>query len=360
MKNKIILLTALAFLCLIGCMNPIMEKWWVEEEREYVPITKNIPIGTQQTVYETIYKQVIQYVPTYIYEIIFKTEYVTVYEDVIKEVPKYIYETVIETKYETIYETVFETVYETIHDIVEVKIYVPPTDEQIKDYIKDHSDEIITIIKDDPHFETIIKEYIRDHFDEVIKIINNSPNSEEIIRKIIESIPPDVITNYLTKEQIQYILEQQPPQVILQTITIIDIEYIIFAGNADKYNGPHGPGASTDLTAQEKSSNDASVSDMAKALKDHPDYLIMMHGHANPTSFTEGETGELKKLSEDRAKAVEEELKKKFKALNSGVDIDNTRVTVSGYGGEKILFGNNSTYTALNRRVEMILVRVGI
>jgi len=340
-----------------------MKEWWVEpepQEPEYIPITKMVPQVTHETVYKTIYEQAVKYVPQYIYETITKIEYVPVYEEVIKEVPVYIYETVVEKEYEIVHETEFVTVYQTIHDTVEEKIFFPPTDEQVRDYIKDHTDEIITMIKDDPAFETIVKEYIRDNFDEVIKIINESPDKDEIIREIIKSIPPDEIMNYLTEEQIKYILEQQPPQIILQTIMIIDIEYIIFAGNAEQYNGPHGDGAATDLTAEEKKSNDASVSAMAQALKDRPDYLIMLHGHANPTSFTDGETGELKTLSENRAKAVEAELRAKYKALNGGIDIDDSRVSVSGYGGEKVLFSSNSTYTGLNRRVEMILIRVGV
>jgi len=314
MKNSklIYCLTALACVCFISCQNPIMKKWWQESEPEselgsepeYIPITKMVPQVTHDIIYDTIYEQVIQYVPQYIYETI--TEYVPVYEEVIKEVPVYIYE------------------------------------------------------KDDPEFETIVKEYIRDHFDEVIKIINESPDKDEIIEKIIQSIPPDEITKYLTIEQIRYILEQQPPQVILQTLKIIDIEYIIFAGNAESYNGSPGTGGSTPLTAQEKASNDTSVAAIAQALKDHPDYLIMLHGHANPTAFTDAETGDLKAISENRAKAVEAKLRDQYKALNGGVGIDDSRVSVSGYGGEKVLFGNNSVYTPLNRRVEMILVWVGV
>jgi len=368
-KNKLVYcLMALVCVFFIHCENPIMRKWWQEPEPqeaepqeqdiEYVPIMKMIPQVTHETVYETVYKQVVQYVPQYIYKTITETEYVDVYRDVIKEVPVYIYETVVEKEYETVYVPEFHTVYETIY------VNVPPSEDDIKQYIQDHGDEIITIIKDDPDLKTIlesiIKEYIRDHFDEVIKIINDSPDKDEIIKEIIKLINPDEIMNYLTEEQIKYILEQQPPEVILQTITIIDIEYIIFAGNADQYNGSPGTGGNTSLTDQEKKSNNDSVSDIAKALKEHPDYLIMLHGHANPTTFSDAEIGDLEKLSVDRAKAVEAKLREQYKAINGGTDIDDTRISVSGYGGQKVLFGNNSAYTPLNRRVEMILIWVGV
>jgi len=296
-KIKLLLhLTALVCVFFAACENPIVEKWWEEPGPEYVPIKKNIPVVTQQTVYETIYKQVVQYVPEYIYQTI--TEYQTVYQKVIEEVP------------------------------------MPVTEEDVIEYIKKN-------------------------FDKVMTIINESPDKEEIIKTIIQSIPADKMVDYLTVDQIQYILEQQPAHVILQTINIIDIEYIIFAGNAEAYNGPHGDGGNTDLTDEEKSSNDKSVAAIAKALKDNPDYLIMLHGHANPTEFTESEKDKLEALSLSRANAVEAELKTQFKKL-SGTDIEDTRVSVSGYGGEKTLYGSNTAYAALNRRVEMILIRLGV
>jgi hypothetical protein len=313
-----------------------MKTWWAEPqpeskepEVEYVPIMKMVPQVSYETIiqHDVIYEPVfVQLPPEIIHDTIIETQ--TIYETVIKEVPVYVYQTITETKYETIYQTIEKIVHDT------VTVTAPPAEEDILNYIRDHTTELINIIKEEDNWKEILKEIIRD-------------------------IPPDEIINYLSDEQIRYIINQQPPQIILQTIQIIDIEYIIFAGNADQYNGPHGAGAATDLSAQEKSSNDASVSDMALALKDHPDYLIMLHGHANPTNFTDGEIGELKKLSEDRAKSVEAELRTRFKTINDGLDIEDTRVSVSGYGGEKNLFGSNSVYAGLNRRVEMILVRVG-
>jgi len=328
-------LTALACVCFVTCENPIMEKWWVESEPEYIPITKMVPQVTYETVIEhdIIYKEVfVQLPPEIIHDTIIKE--VEVEKDV------YIYEKIIEKVPEIVYVTITNTVYETIHDTI--------------------IEEVVKTVPGDPTEDDIIK-YIHDHPDDVIQIIKGEDNWEEILKEIIKEIPPDVLITYLTDEQIKYIIQQQPPQIILQTLKIIDIEYIIFAGNADQYNGPPGTGGNTPLTDQEKSSNNVSVSGIAKALKDNPEYLIMLHGHANPTTLNDpDEIGDLMKLSEDRAKAVEVELRKQYKAINDGVDIDDSRVTVSGYGGEKNLFGQNTAYTALNRRVEMILVWVGV
>jgi hypothetical protein len=314
-----------------------MKTWWEDPEPEYIPITKMVPQVTYETVIEhdIVYKQVfVQLPPEIIHDTIIKEV------EVEKDVPVYIFQTIIKYVPEIIFVTITEIKYKIIHDTiiqeVEKIVPAPPTDDDINKYIKEHTKEVLEIIKKDPNWKEILKEIIKD-------------------------IPPEDLVTYLTDDQIKYIIQQQPPQIILQTLKIIDIEYIIFAGNADQYNGPPGAGGNTPLTAQEKSSNDVSVSGIAKALKDHPDYLIMLHGHANPTTLNDpDEIGDLMKLSVNRAKAVEAELRKQYKAINGGTDIPDSRVTVSGYGGEKNLFGQNTAYTALNRRVEMILVWVGV
>jgi outer membrane protein OmpA-like peptidoglycan-associated protein len=108
---------------------------------------------------------------------------------------------------------------------------------------------------------------------------------------------------------------------------------------------------------------------MASALAEHDEYMIILHGHANPTK-TKGQAGyeeeiqELKDLSEARARTVGAELNKSFKKT-MGTDIyvyndgnSYPRVTVTGYGGEKTLAMTSSSYASLNRRVEMILLTI--
>jgi outer membrane protein OmpA-like peptidoglycan-associated protein len=99
---------------------------------------------------------------------------------------------------------------------------------------------------------------------------------------------------------------------------------------------------------------------MSKALVDHSDYLMILHGHANPVTYSQTELAELMSISTARANAVNVELKTKFSQLSGDVSNWDTRVSANGYGGEKNLSVTNSTYAGLNRRVEMILVRVGI
>jgi outer membrane protein OmpA-like peptidoglycan-associated protein len=88
---------------------------------------------------------------------------------------------------------------------------------------------------------------------------------------------------------------------------------------------------------------------------------MILHGHANPTDPNDkNEVDVLKELSLARAQAVETMLKAKFVQLRGNITNWNDRVSTTGYGGEKNLSVTNSTYAGLNRRVEMILVRVGV
>ena len=331
-------LTAFACVCFVTCENPIMEKWWVEKETEpeYIPITKMIPQVTYETVIEhdIIYKQVIvQLPPEVIHDTIIKEV------EVEKDIPVYIFQTIIEQVPYIVFVTITETKYEIIHDTIiqEVEKIVsgPPSDDDINKYIKEHTKEVLEIIKQDPDWKDILKE-------------------------IISNIPPEELITYLTDDQIKYIIQQQPPKVILETIDIIDIEYIIFAGNATAYNGSHATGANTDLTAQEKNSNDATIAAMAQSLKDHPDYLMILHGHANPTSSSQSEVEDLMTISKARADAVNAVLETKFSQIGGDTSGWDTRVSAKGYGGEKNLTVTDSSYAGLNRRVEMIMVRIGV
>jgi len=215
-------------------------------------------------------------------------------------------------------------------------------------------EEIIKWLKD-PANEDDVKE--------IIKIIKDMI-PEEVIKEIIKEIPPKDIVDYLTDEQIQYIVKQQPPQKILQSIKIIGIEYVIFAGDSSTVNGAHGSSANTSLTDQEIAYNTSTIQEMAQLLRDNPNYIAMLHGHANPVTFTDGEKSDLTKLSNDRAADVRRVLMADYNKIdgNKPAAYENPnlkdRVSCSGYGGEKVLFGNNTSYTALNRRVEMILFEI--
>jgi hypothetical protein len=264
MKNKNIkfvfglIVLVCAYFMTYGCSNPIMSKWWVEEEPEYVAIIKTLP-------------------------------------------PEVLYKTIVETDY----------IYEKIYEQLPIEIITQNvTDQDILNYIKDLPPETI--------FQNLTeaqKQYIK------------------------EKIPPEVI------------IQQLPPQILLQSISIVDIEYIIFSGDAIAYNVNSPTPGGTNLTTQEKATNDDIVKVMAEMLK-NKDYMLILHGHANPVTGTAAEAVQLTQISQARADSVGDKLKSVY---NGGEPLDN-RITMKGYGGTRnVTTTGSSSTSSLNRRVEAIL-----
>jgi hypothetical protein len=191
-------------------------------------------------------------------------------------------------------------------------------------------------------------------------IIDNITDSQ--LRTIIQGLPPDNIISYLTEDQInaiknqippKVIIQQLPPQILLQSISIVDIEYIIFSGDATAYNVNSPTPGGTSLTTQEKATNDDIVKVMAEMLR-NKNYMLILHGHANPVTGTAAEALQLTQISQDRANAV----KTKLISVYTGQEPLNNRITANGYGGERNVSLPASTTSSLNRRVEAILFTI--
>jgi len=416
MKNKTVVLifSLIVFVSIYftACdiTNPIIGQWWVdntepqepeEPEPEYIALYKYIP----QVTYDTIVQEKIVYQTVFV-QLPPETVYQTVYEE--KPVYEYIYE---QLPPEVIYETV-EVVKTVYQDVIQY-IQAPPDQTSIIQWLTDPANEddvgkIVEKIKElypdaftdyvevpvPPEIIYQEVEVIKTVYQDVVQYIyvqtppdkesiiqwlkdpTNQNDVEDIIRtikeqipidvikEIIKEIPPKDIMEYLKDEQIQYIVSKQPPQKIFQSIKIIGIEYVLFAGNSSTVNGDPQQGSQSALEAQEKAYNTTTINEMAQLLKDNATYIIMLHGHANPVLFTAGETKDLEELSNGRANDVRRVLMAAYNRIdgNQPATYENpglvSRVSTSGYGGERVLFGNNTQYTALNRRVEMILFEI--
>ncbi|MDR0312044.1 MAG: OmpA family protein [Treponema sp.] len=194
-----------------------------------------------------------------------------------------------------------------------------------------------------------------------LEIIIKDVTDQDILN-YIKDLPPETIFQYLTEEQKQYIkekipptviIQQLPPQILLQSISIVDIEYIIFSGDATAYNVNSPTPGGTNLTTQEKATNDDIVKVMAEMLR-NKNYMLILHGHANPVTGTAAEALQLTQISQDRADAV----KAKLKLVYTGQEPLDNRITANGYGGERNVSMPASTTSSLNRRVEAILFTI--
>jgi len=137
-----------------------------------------------------------------------------------------------------------------------------------------------------------------------------------------------------------------PPTELIQRVRIHGVYYVDFAGNSITYNGPPvPPGGKTPLTAEQLAGNDAALDNVAKVMRDHPDFIVQLSGHANPVDNTEEELAELIQLSTDRSDAVLQEFIKKGIPAGSMIN--------AGYNDR--LYGDGS-HGSLNRTVEIIIV----
>jgi len=112
----------------------------------------------------------------------------------------------------------------------------------------------------------------------------------------------------------------------------------------------------TGLSDETLQNNYETIRRVAEFLNKHKDYMIVIEGHANPTTpegrARERERHTLIRLSEKRALKVMEELGK--------LGVSYTRMTVSGEGSAKTVAPyNDKTDNWKNRRVEFIFITEG-
>jgi ribosomal protein S13 len=374
-------------------------KYLTDEQLEY--IKEQIP---PKVVIEQLPPEVvIQYVPQYVYETVYETITRDPTDEEIQEFikrlpPKFIFQYLTDDQiayiesllpgnikyvqlppeiiiqYETVYQYIYETEYQTIYETLTRN----PTDEEIQECIKQLPPEYIFQYLTDTQIE-YIKSQIPPQviiqqlppevliqtetvYETIYETIMREPTEDEI-KKIIQQLPPEFIINYLTDEQIsvikelippQVIIQQLPPQIWLQSISIVDIEYIIFSGDATVYNANSPTSGGTNLTTQEKASNDDILRVMADALH-NKNYMLILHGHANPVTGSAEEAVQLTQISLDRANSVKSRIELLY---TDGEPLDN-RITTKGYGGERnVSVSGSSVYSSLNRRVEAILITI--
>ena len=199
----------------------------------------------------------------------------------------------------------------------------------------------------------------QDDFD-YVAIIKDTPML--VYQTIIETEELKVIVQEIVPVYI-YIDQPPAPEILMQYINIKDIQFVIFAGESIEYNGPPGRDAvgvwpavsgSTPLSTQEETTNDLIVNYLVDQMVEEPEFFLILHGHANPTTGSISEAAELVFISESRAESVKEKIEDLFIGAGNLVD----RITAKGYGGGRNLSGPTSSYAGLNRRVEAILFTI--
>jgi len=143
-------------------------------------------------------------------------------------------------------------------------------------------------------------------------------------------------------ERVEVIKTMQPNDII-KVIKITSIEYIIFGPDIGSYN------IGIDRDAQQL--NELILDQIAKDLKENPDYRLRLEGHANPLTINHSEAEDLMALSALRSNTVAEQLRKR------GVSDD--QMVLIAYGGTRNAT-NEWDIRNRNRRVELMVIQVDL
>jgi len=143
-------------------------------------------------------------------------------------------------------------------------------------------------------------------------------------------------------EHIEVIREISASEVI-RRIMISQVEYIIFGPDISRFN--------VGIDADARSLNEMVINHIVQVLRENPNYLIRIEGHANPVTHEQSEIEELTALSAARANEVARILRSR--------GIRNEQMVVVVHGGTRVLATDHDHWN-MNRRVELIIIQVDI
>jgi outer membrane protein OmpA-like peptidoglycan-associated protein len=103
---------------------------------------------------------------------------------------------------------------------------------------------------------------------------------------------------------------------------------------------------------------------MTNTLLANPDYLLIIHGHANPTlppgaPGFEAELADCRRVAQERADSVATEFARRgilWITDENDPNLKNNRIKTNGFGGNRTI--GDPTHPELNRRVEVIIVNI--
>jgi len=170
---------------------------------------------------------------------------------------------------------------------------------------------------------------------------------EDIIEEPVNEEPKEEPITEIAEEIPEEIPEADDDIKIVQDSNLRLPSYVVFLANHADFTG---------LSDEIVQNNYEIIRRVAELLNEHKDYMIVIEGHANPTTpegrARERERYTLIRLSQQRALKVMEELGK--------LGVSYRRMTISGEGSAKTVVPyNDKTDNWKNRRVEFILITEG-
>ena len=137
------------------------------------------------------------------------------------------------------------------------------------------------------------------------------------------------------------IIRTLPASEIIKVIKIAAIEFILFGPDVGRYN------VGIDRDAQQL--NELVLQYVSGYLKENPDFMVRIEGHANPFTINLSEADDLMALSSIRSNTIAEQLRAR------GVPDD--RMVIVAFGGTRNATSEWDVRNR-NRRVELMLIQV--
>ncbi|MCL2557237.1 MAG: OmpA family protein [Treponema sp.] len=131
-----------------------------------------------------------------------------------------------------------------------------------------------------------------------------------------------------------------PPVEIVRTTFIAMLEYILFGPDIHVFN--------VGVDADARGLNELVINAVAQTLRENPDFIVRVEGHANPVDHDYEEIAVLDALSLRRANEVARLLRAR------GVHDD--QIVISAFGGTRVLASDHDHWN-INRRVELMVIQ---
>ena len=136
------------------------------------------------------------------------------------------------------------------------------------------------------------------------------------------------------------VIRSPPPVEIVRTITIALVEYILFGPDIHAFN--------VGVDADARGLNELVVNVVANTLRENPDFLVRVEGHANPVDHDEAEIEVLYALSLARANEVA--------GLLRARGVNDEQIVIAASGGNRVLASDHDHWN-INRRVELMVIQ---
>ena len=150
-------------------------------------------------------------------------------------------------------------------------------------------------------------------------------------------------TEFSTRTEYVSIIRTLPPKEIIKQFTISAVEYVLFGPDTGSYN--------LGIDSDARQINELVIDQTAKLLKENPNFVVRIEGHANPVTLSLSEADELMVLGSLRSNAVAEQLEAR------GVSED--QIIVISFGGTRTVTSEWDIRNR-NRRVELIIIQLDL